>query len=295
MDSLPTPSTLEPVAHTQDQVQLPDQEGRRLRTLTEKGEDLYRTSCEKYHKQLNQAWKETENILSNASDCPTDIKSLNAFEENLIQCQNKYLTCCDSYEKFLLGASTQDANEQLKCHIEIRITRKNIVSKVMDQITTLKQEALETLTVGSNASGGSSRLSNSSSVAQRKRAKANAQRARLEFVAKEADMLRQRAEIEASLKVLKQQENVAAAEAEAQALECMVEIEPVIDIDDTPGPNRVEAYVNEQARSVANSSLRTPLPRLPCAPPTPRYELDKLSSSSENENVMTHNFCCAKI
>lgn len=192
------------MAHAQDQVQLPDKEGRCLRTLTEKAADLYRTSCEKYCKQLDQAWKETENILSCASDCPTEIKFLNAFEENLAQCQNKYLTCCDNYEKFLVGASRQDANEQLKRHIEERLTRKNIVSKVMDQIMSLKQEALETLTVGSNASGRSSRLSNSSSVARRKRAKANAQRARLEFVTKEADMLRPCAELEASMKVLKQ-------------------------------------------------------------------------------------------
>ncbi|KAH3721401.1 hypothetical protein DPMN_064324 [Dreissena polymorpha] len=50
-----------------------------------------------------------------------------------------------------------------------------------EQIETLKQEALEKLTVGSNASGKSSRTSDSSSVAQWKRAKANAQRVKLQY------------------------------------------------------------------------------------------------------------------
>ncbi|KAH3850903.1 hypothetical protein DPMN_093379 [Dreissena polymorpha] len=70
-----------------------------------------------------------------------------------------------------------------------------------EQIETLKQEALEKLTVGSNASGKSSRTSDSSSVAQRK----SAQRVKLQYIKKQAEILMKQAELEANMIVLQQE------------------------------------------------------------------------------------------
>ncbi|KAK7879006.1 hypothetical protein WMY93_034161, partial [Mugilogobius chulae] len=73
--------------------------------------------------------------------------------------------------------------------------------------------------IRSHVSRRSSQSSSASSAALKARAKADAARARLTFSAKEASIIKQKAELEASLHILSCEKDAAAAEAEAAAYE----------------------------------------------------------------------------
>ena len=165
---------------------------------------------------------------------------------------------------------------------------------MFDEIAAAKQKALETLTVASEhrsvVSKHGSNWSDTSSILQRKRAKAEAQRARLAFIAKEAEILkekaliteqesqskatseRKRAELDANLHVLKHEAETVAAEADVQALEDSDRdslVRSALDFDQTDDrSDRTVDYVEQQAE-FKRGILKTPSPGPLIVNPTP--------------------------
>ena len=195
---------------------------------------------------------------------------------------------------FLYRASTEVSETEINKHITERDKNKDILINVFDQIAAAKQKALETLTVASEhrsvVSKHGSNWSDTSSILQRKRAKAEAQRARLAFIAKEAELLkekaliaeqeskskatseRKKAELDANLHVLRHEAETVAAEAEVQALEESDRdslVRSALDFDQTDDrSDRTVDYVKQQAE-FKRRVLKTPSPGPPIVNPTP--------------------------
>ena len=264
---------------------------KRSRTLTEEGEELYETNRAKFLAKVSRSWRELEKVLTSASDCPTDMKSLTMLEHRLVTTQDKYFFDSKDYVDFLYRASTEVSKTEIDKHITERDKNKDILTNVFDQIAAAKQKALETLTVASEhrsvVSKHGSNWSDTSSILQRKRAKAEAQRARLAFIAKEAEILkekaeqeskskatseRKKAELDANLHVLKHEAETVAAEAEVQALEDSDRdslVRSALDFDQTDDrSDRTVDYVKQQAE-FKRRVLKTPSPGPPIVNPTP--------------------------
>ncbi|KAK3092639.1 hypothetical protein FSP39_005230 [Pinctada imbricata] len=266
-------------------------EGKRVRSLTDKGDSLYLTTLQGYTSKCEKSWTEVEDVLSRADDVEVKIKPLREYEKDLLQSQNTYLQFCVELHDFLQRTSTAESKAEFKRQLAKCNGNKKIMLKVLNQVKNLKQEVLETLSVGSATSNTSG-----SSSATRKRAKAEVERAKLKIIAKQAEVMKQKAqvkeeetkskasaerkeaELNATLHVLKQEENAAAAEAEAQVFENFDfendSISLPSKLDDQVERNLTETYVTEQAKY--NEELyRTPSPRI-CAQPTPQDRNQKL-------------------
>ncbi|KAK3099523.1 hypothetical protein FSP39_005709 [Pinctada imbricata] len=266
-------------------------EGKRVRSLTDKGDSLYLTTLQGYTSKCEKSWTEVEDVLSRADDVEVKIKPLREYEKDLLQSQNTYLQFCVELHDFLQRTSTAESKAEFKRQLAKCNGNKKIMLKVLNQVKNLKQEVLETLSVGSATSNTSG-----SSSATRKRAKAEIERAKLKIIAKQAEVMKQKAqvkeeetkskasaerkeaELNATLHVLKQEENAAGAEAEAQVFENFDfendSISLPSKLDDQVERNLTETYVTEQAK--CNEELyRTPSPRI-CAQPTPQDRNQKL-------------------
>ncbi|KAK3108224.1 hypothetical protein FSP39_003521, partial [Pinctada imbricata] len=168
--------------------------------------------------KCEKSWTEVEDVLSRADDVEVKIKPLRENEKDLLQTKNTYLQFCVELHDFLQRTSTEESKAELKRQLAKCTGNKKIMLKVLNQVKVLKQEALETLSVGSAISNTSG-----SSSATRKRAKTEVERAKLKIIAKQAEVMKQKAqekketkskasaerkeaELNATLHVLKQKE-----------------------------------------------------------------------------------------
>lgn len=106
-----------------------------------------------------------------------------------------------------------------------------------------------------SCSSGRSNASSTGSAAAKARAKAEAAKARLAFVEKEADLKLQQAKLEVSMEMLKHQKEAAAAIAEAEVLEAVVDENMEkqsfkLSLNSTPleTTQRTEQYIIDQTK-----------------------------------------------
>ncbi|KAK3096719.1 hypothetical protein FSP39_002652 [Pinctada imbricata] len=157
-------------------------ERKRVRSLTDKGDSLYLTTLQGYTSKCEKSWTEVEDVLSRADDVEVKIKPLREYEKDLLQSQNTYLQFCVELHDFLQRTSTAESKAEFKRQLAKCNGNKKIMLKqaeVMKQKAQVKEEETKS--------------------------KASAER--------------KEAELNATLHVLKQEENAAAAEAEAQVFE----------------------------------------------------------------------------
>ena len=268
----------------------------RIRTHTEKGEELYEATKNQYWYKCDTSWKKVEDVLARATDLPIDLKVVREYEKRLVEVQDSYMSVSQEFEDYLQRTCTASSLDQLEKLHEDRDSHKSILHKMFKQLKDLKEQAMETLSIGSGSR--ISRISGVSSILARKRAKAEAQRVRLEFAKKQAELMREKAilqeeetrvqatavrkkaELDASLHVLMQEENIAAVEAEAQALED----EPLDNAaavlpDSASAISRshiTEAYVRNQRNIYRTPSPRVSPPRV--SPHPTSSELDRRPS-----------------
>ena len=79
---------------TEEHTDSVDVKGKRVRSLTEKGESLYVTNLQSYTSKCETSWTEVEDVLSRADDLEVKIKPLRKYEKDLLQSQNTYLQLC---------------------------------------------------------------------------------------------------------------------------------------------------------------------------------------------------------
>lgn len=155
-----------------------------------------------------------------------------------------------------MAISQQSAAPLGKVSNSVIMTKRQEGSELMDDMD------LETV---SQVSGSSrwSKLSTTSSMAAKARAKAEAARARLAFAKKEAEMLKQQAILQANLHELKMEKAAAAANAEAEVLESAAQEEH----------EQMNAPYQTKSRAVPHPSSEHPGENCPVLNPAPHPSL----------------------
>ena len=272
----------------QPQTDVPDSTPEvRLRTLTERGAEAYIKNKDKFCRYLDKQWSVLEKMCQEAGTTPLQIETLLATEESLGHAYNKYTGHADAYINFLKETRTEESFEDLDVFNSLNRPRVAKVTAVLKSLQDQQDISKRPKSVRSrsrrSSQSGSSNISDVSSLARRKRAKAEALKAKIAFIKKEAEIetreAQRRAEIEAreanfkaeneareanfkaeneardvavkaELRLLESQREAAAAEAEARALEedgSRVGDFPEHLPEETEDPfHRVQEFVNQQ-------------------------------------------------
>lgn len=210
----------------------------RIRTLTEKGAEGFSKRSEDYTTQLNAQWAAVENLISTYSSTITNLEYLDKFERDLSKAYADYCSTSADFAAFLTRTRTEDSIQELQKHSAFMQKCKELVNSVIDKISEVRGVALENASRRSKISQSKlTHISSSSSQLARSKAKAEAAKARLDYVQQETSLLKQQAaiaeqeeisraaamrkqkELEAELKLLNTKQEVAATKAEAEALE----------------------------------------------------------------------------
>ena len=167
---------------------------------------------------------------------------------------------------------------------------KDLTDKILSEIKSARLHVVERMSLPN---------SDSSSLLARKKAKAEAQKTRLQYMAKEAELIkkkaqmdheeatikaaaaRQKAEIEVDINLLKQQAEMAAADTEVKTLEDHdrgFEIDNNDFVPHQDSVNRseytwsyVESICGDNTSQPRDTAYRTPSPPIPCVQPTLMY------------------------
>ena len=154
---------------------------------------------------------------------PNDLKY---YEETVKILNSKFIDAFDTIVEFLGRTNTQESADAKVELLESYHIRKRVVDRFL---RTLKDKLLEAAEVISmkfetdNKSKSSSRSSRSSrssasTILLQKQMKAEGQKARLKYLQQEVNLTKQKALLDADLKLLEQQRETAVAEAEVEAI-----------------------------------------------------------------------------
>nr|XP_022331795.1 uncharacterized protein LOC111129629 [Crassostrea virginica] len=194
----------------------------RVRTLTEKGRDLFYSNLESYVKDIDKSWKEFEDTLVNFDENCSDIKYLRRIQSSLERAKQHYTSDTELLFSFLKRYRTDESDEEMdkhlvkneRCRSIMDNFNKRIQSSLLDaaEILSEKYETRSEATISSRGSSIKSQL-------MRKRMEAKAQQIRLTFAEKQSELQKEKALLDAKLNLLEQQKEVATLEAEIQVLE----------------------------------------------------------------------------
>ncbi|KAK3105444.1 hypothetical protein FSP39_025380 [Pinctada imbricata] len=204
-----------------------DVDPQRVRSLTGRGQSAFDEQFNKLQEVFKTIWKEMEDLMVNFDTEQTDRKYLHDVEKNLNSLNKKLISSSENIQSFLGKARTQQASRLLDMHSEEYCRRSKFVYTFRDSVNAKLLEAAEALSekfavrahhsekfeVGSHHSSRASQ----GSEAQRKRAKAEAQMARLKYLEEQAAIEKRKADIELNLS--KEKEKAAVQMAEVKALE----------------------------------------------------------------------------
>jgi hypothetical protein len=193
-----------------------DTESKRIRTLTEKGHEQYESTKDAHADKLQRLEKRLDDHLQECSTSPqvdtvSKLRELKALFGNFEEKARSYI-------HFLSRTNTEESFQEMKSLQSKYDSRVNQYDEALLQL----QEALEIVSHKSKRSHKSN-MSNTSSLAARIRAKAEASKVRLEFAKKECELVKKKAECDAELHLLTQEKKVAALETEAMILEQIAE------------------------------------------------------------------------
>lgn len=253
----------------------PTEHEKRLRSLTEKGLESYVSKCAKYGEQLRKSTERIETLSAQIPDCINSRIAGESLANDLNVEYNQYRLLSSEYRAFLDRANTQQSKEDLSSHSDLESKYSQLAETAISQLLSVKLESVSRTSQHHRSPAGSvhsSKVSSKiSSVITMKRAEAAAARARLEFAKKETELRKQqaqldeqeimakanttrlKAELDAQLDLLTHQKVVAAAEAEAQALEVSERgnLGPLLGEAEVTAPfdptERTKQYVIEQA------------------------------------------------
>ncbi|XP_069972597.1 uncharacterized protein [Penaeus vannamei] len=194
--------------------------GARIRTLTEKGEELYISTTTKYLDQLSQVQCTVEDLMlryyKGGAAAESDSEYKKALEKNL----DSYSRCVNQFLEYLSRTNTEESRKdymkyKAKSDVIIRDIKKEL--EYLDKryaVEEVKSECLEKLSAKSVAESVSAMLLS-------KRIQAEATKVKLESALKEAEIKKRKAklqceeaEIEAELELCVSRRNAQLAEVE---------------------------------------------------------------------------------
>ena len=202
------------------------EEGRRIRTLTEKGKEQHERKKNELQEQVESAWSKVEQLVIDYDKHQGDINALKSMEEKLKHIFRHFSSQCEQLLNFLCREYTKEDIEELARHREYYARCKNVVDNMFQNIRDQRLELVEIMS-----------HSDKSSVVSNKRVQAVINKSKLIYKKKEAEILRQQAiikeqfekmaatterqktELDVNLDIVKLESENAAAQAEIKALE----------------------------------------------------------------------------
>ena len=231
---------------------------KRFRSFTEKGFEIFKSTCAAHDQKLLSSFKRIEELATLAHGDFANITTLNDLHAQLHEEYNRFCKLLDDFRDFLNRTNTAESKHELVRLEESADSCIKLADKAFSHMISIRQSLTEADVVSqvgsvksskSKSSHVSSRVSMKSGVSRAssklsemvaiKRAKAEAARAKLEFAEEEANLkkqqaqlaeqeklakataIRKKAELEADLQLLNQKSEAAAAEAEANVLEAL--------------------------------------------------------------------------
>lgn len=217
----------------------------RVKRKTEKGQVLYEETVKKYLNKCDTIWSDIEDMAVKLDEYKTqlDFKSLRTLDKELQELKTKHAHESEDFLAFLDRTNTEDSISELRVQEVLQIKCRDIMKELSRSIREARIEATERLSQrGSSRSGLLTRSevgepSTNGSFLAKKKMEVEAQRARLQYEARElmlrkqkasleekeakhkAEQTRQREELDAEFLLLEQERKFAIAEAEVRALE----------------------------------------------------------------------------
>ncbi|XP_076113586.1 uncharacterized protein LOC143081749 [Mytilus galloprovincialis] len=195
------PELLENPSNTSQSDETP--EARRVRDLTEKGQGAFTEKRDKFCQELEALWADIESQLLEVTTPPNDLQQLLTVQDKLVKACNNYRRLTDEYLDFLKRTRTLESQKEIdacKLSLDLRLSKVELVMEKLHEhrlaLTKAKSTKTKTSKGKKTSRSGSSNVSDMSSLARRKRAKAEAAKSKIAFVEKHAIILQQEAMLE---------------------------------------------------------------------------------------------------
>ncbi|XP_033733157.1 uncharacterized protein LOC117322392 [Pecten maximus] len=242
----------------------------RTRNLTPGGETLFLSRVEDFCKSLSKQGERINGLIS---------QTMTSMEEGLIdelaKSRTVYLDISNQFIDFLHRTRTMDSARELSAHgliresflskidLALEATQKYVPPKIEHEESKSPNAGHKTPCHSSKASSCSSQSSRShkssaSYILTKQRLKHERAKVQLEFMKKEAQVLKQQAEVDVSLKLLRSERNLKEAEAELDAVHDLIEEENgSVDYDiRSTKKERTAAFVNSAIDHVGREVMQ---------------------------------------
>ncbi|XP_071161241.1 uncharacterized protein [Mytilus edulis] len=180
-------------------------ETRRVRDLTEKGKGVYTEKRNKFCEELEALWSDITTQLLEITTPPNELQQVLTTQDNLVKACTNYRRLTDEYLDFLKRTRTLDSQKDIDaCNLtlDLRLSKVDLAMESLHEhrLALTKAKSTKTRTSGSKGKktshSGSSNVSDMSSLARRKRAKAEAAKSKIAFVEQHSLILQQEAMLE---------------------------------------------------------------------------------------------------
>lgn len=173
----------------------------RVRSLTERGTELYVSQRQKHVETLQSFWIKCESFIQDISQASMDINTLMTLQERINVSYERYRRQSDIYMEFLRSCRTKDSISDIEALKEIYSRRQNLVDTSIKRIRDFCVSLSETTSMKSFRSKATTHHSRSdsgtASTARQKRAKAEAAKAKIAFAEQQTLIKKQQASMQA--------------------------------------------------------------------------------------------------
>lgn len=253
-------------------VDLQPGDGKRIRTLVPEAKAQYDEAVKKYHAKLTLLKQNVDYEIGTFKHETHSSQSVIVWKKRIEPAFVKYMNMAEEFSDFLKRKRTTESLAELKVHESICSALEASVDEVYRDMQrfTIKQAETKSVRSGSSRKSRNSRTSSAESITQFK-ARAEAARASLEFAAKEAelkkadaDMVRQKMNIQTELEFLGKQREAAVALAEYNAVieeNSQGDVESLRGIPKEDNYYRTKQYVESQRNVCQGLSYREYVPQ----------------------------------
>jgi hypothetical protein len=138
---------------------------RRIKTLTPKGNELYRINFSKYYSQTEKIWNDIRQNLQVDIESINNLSVLESKEHRLFEKWKHYTSIASKFKEFLLQTSTEDSLTEYKAFNAATDNNITLIEEMFEKIESSRQNIIESQTnisCSSRRTGKSQNASNSS-------------------------------------------------------------------------------------------------------------------------------------
>ena len=160
---------------------------KRVCRMTEKGEEMFHQTCDDHKRRIDDSWIKVESFIMKFPTCDHTISALNDLERDITTSYKTYFQNSDNYMGYLSRTNTEESKQEMDIHVGIYKKSKDLTDKILSEIKSARLDVVERMSLPN---------SDSSSLLARKKAKAEAQKTRLQYMAKEAELIKKKAQMD---------------------------------------------------------------------------------------------------